>query len=145
MKIQQYRFGSRLDFQRYIDPRAMDFAIPKLLFQPLLENAIKYGEDEEGKLAISFKVSVTDNQLMILVKDKGKGMEAGTLQELLDLLQSHSNETDHRGLFNVQRRVQLLYGEEYGLQIDCPPEGGTEISLRLPGVLKKKDEVKEDG
>ena len=145
MKIQQYRFGSRLDFQRYIDPRAMDFAIPKLLFQPLLENAIKYGEDEEGKLAISFKVSVTDNQLMILVKDKGRGMEAGKLQELLELLQSQSNETDHRGLFNVQRRVQLLYGEEYGLQIACPPEGGTEISLRLPGVLKKKDEVEEDG
>ena len=143
MKIQQYRFGSRLDFQKEIDPKALSASIPKLLFQPLLENAIKYGEDEEGKLKIEFRVSLQEGALCIMVKDKGLGMEQEKLQELEKLLSNQDNNTGHRGLFNVQRRVQLLYGEEYGLKILCPQEGGTEISLKLPVHLQKMETARD--
>ena len=137
MKIQKYRFGSRLDFASDIDARALGVYIPKLLFQPLLENAIKYGEDEKGQMRIEFRVALQEGCLHILVKDRGRGMEPGKLQGLEELLASGDNNTGHRGLFNVQRRVQLLYGEEYGLKIACPAEGGTEISLELPGNLQR--------
>ncbi|MBO6292808.1 MAG: sensor histidine kinase [Selenomonas sp.] len=135
MKIQQYRFGSRLAFQQEIDSGALSCRIPKLLFQPLLENAIKYGEDEEGKLDISFQIRAAGKGVEITVRDRGRGIGAEQLAELQALLSSGDNNTGHKGLFNVQRRVQLLYGEKYGLKIACPPEGGTEIKLLLPLYL----------
>ncbi|ORU00232.1 Two-component sensor kinase [Anaerovibrio sp. JC8] len=138
MKIQQYRFGSRLEFNADIESAARSAAVPKLLFQPLLENAIKYGEDEDGKLRISFQVQVIDGQLHVLVKDSGRGIEEEKLAQLRNLLESSENDTGHWGLFNVQRRLQLLYGTDYGLTLSCPPDGGTEISLRLP--LTKKEQ-----
>ena len=110
----------------------MSCRIPKLLFQPLLENAIKYGEDEEGKLDIFFQIRVGEKGVEITVQDKGRGIGPEQLAELQSLLASGDNNTGHKGLFNVQRRVQLLYGEKYGLKIACPPEGGTEIRVLLP-------------
>lgn len=138
MKIQQYRFGSRLDFTADIDESALGRQVPKLLFQPLLENAIKYGEDEYGKLKILFQAKIREDCLNVLVKDEGRGIAAEKLQELRALLASSANHSSHRGLFNVQRRLQLLYGESYGLQIGCPLDGGTEIRLSIP--LQKKEQ-----
>ena len=138
MKIQQYRFGSRLDFTADIDESALGRQVPKLLFQPLLENAIKYGEDEYGKLKILFQAKIREGCLNVLVKDEGRGIAAEKLQELQNLLASSANHSSHRGLFNVQRRLQLLYGESCGLQIGCPLDGGTEIRLSIP--LQKKEQ-----
>lgn len=138
MKIQKYRFGSRLDFVSDIDEGALKRPVPKLLFQPLLENAIKYGEDEYGQLRITFQVKLQAEKLKVLVKDEGRGMEAGKLAELQKLLACTENNSSHKGLFNVQRRLQLLYGEDCGLDIVCPREGGTEIRLELP--LEKKEQ-----
>lgn len=137
MKIQKYRFGSRLDFQADVDTAARQVPVPKLMFQPLLENAIKYGETAEGNLRIMFQVKRQDNLLQILVKDAGGGIEKDRLAQLNELLKSSENNSSHKGLFNVQRRLQLLYGENCGLSINCPAEGGTEIRLHLP-ILKKE-------
>ncbi|SFW29962.1 cache domain-containing sensor histidine kinase [Selenomonas ruminantium] len=139
MKIQKYRFGSRLDFTMEIDKRAETVPVPKLLFQPLLENAIKYGEDEEGNLRINFCIEWQESQLNVRVKDAGGGIAPAKLAELQALLQSSTNNSSHKGLFNVQRRLQLLYGEACGLKIDCPATGGTEIHLCLP-LLKKESQ-----
>ena len=137
MKIQKYRFGSRLEFQADVDKTARQVPVPKLMFQPLLENAIKYGENAEGNLRIMFQVKRQDNTLQILVKDAGGGIEKAQLAQLNELLKSSENNSRHKGLFNVQRRLQLLYGENCGLSINCPAEGGTEIRLHLP-ILKKE-------
>ncbi len=137
MKIQKYRFGSRLDFKADVDKAARQVPVPKLMFQPLLENAIKYGENAEGNLRIMFQVKRQDNTLQILVKDAGGGIEKDRLAQLNELLKSSENNSSHKGLFNVQRRLQLLYGENCGLSINCPAEGGTEIRLHLP-ILKKE-------
>lgn len=138
IKIQQYRFGSRLEFNANIEQAARSATIPKLLFQPLLENAIKYGEDEYGKLKINFQVQIADGQLHVLVKDAGKGMGEEKLKQLRKLLTSSENDTGHWGLFNVQRRLQLIYGTDYGLTLSCPQEGGMEIRLSIP--LSKKEQ-----
>ena len=139
MKIQKYRFGSRLDFQADVDTAARQVPVPKLMFQPLLENAIKYGENAEGNLRIMFQVKRQDNTLQILIKDAGGGIEKGQLAQLNELLKRSENNSRHKGLFNVQRRLQLLYGENCGLSINCPAEGGTEIRLHLP-ILKKESQ-----
>ena len=137
MKIQKYRFGSRLAFTSEVDAAAQQAAVPKLLFQPLLENAIKYGEDADGNLRIIFQIKRRDNALLVLVKDAGGGIEQSQLTRLQSLLKSTENNSSHKGLFNVQRRLQLLYGEACGLRIDCPAEGGTEIRLHLPLIKKE--------
>jgi len=138
MTIQKYRFGSRLKFNADIELAARSAAIPKLLFQPLLENAIKYGEDENGNLQIDFRVQIREEQLQVLVKDGGRGIDEDKLAQLRNLLGSSENDTGHWGLYNVQRRLQLLYGTDYGLSLECPPDGGTEIRLSLP--LAKKEQ-----
>ena len=104
----------------------------------LKPDAIKYGEDEYGKLKILFQAKIWDGSLNVLVKDEGRGIAAEKLQELRALLASSANHSSHRGLFNVQRRLQLLYGESCGLQIGCPLDGGTEIRLSIP--LQKKEQ-----
>ncbi|MCR5758660.1 MAG: histidine kinase [Selenomonas sp.] len=138
MKIQKYRFGSRLAFTAEIDEAAKSVPVPKLMFQPLLENAIKYGEDAEGLLRILFQIKRQGDVLQVLVRDQGAGIEQEKLAQLQQLLQSSENHSIHKGLFNVQRRLELLYGEGYGLQIQCPPEGGTEIRLCLPLLEKEQ-------
>jgi len=137
MKIQQYRFGSRLEFSREVDPAAEKVPVPKLIFQPLLENAIKYGEDETGRLRISFQVSVTGSRLQAVVRDGGRGIEPEKLIGLRKFLTSNSSDTAHHGLYNVWRRLGLMYGGRCQLDIDCPEEGGTVITLRLP--LEEKE------
>lgn len=132
MKIQKYRFGRRLEFMADIDERALARKVPKLLFQPLLENAVKYGEDDYGNLRITFQAKIQGDMLKVLVKDEGRGMEEQQLRELQAMLSGSENNSSHKGLFNVQRRLQLLYGEASGLQLICPPEGGTELHLSLP-------------
>ncbi len=141
MKIQKYRFGSRLDFREEIDEAAWQAAVPKLIFQPLLENAIKYGEDVEGNLHILFRIRRQGSDLQVLVKDAGGGMEREKLVRLQTLLQSSENNSCHKGLFNVQRRLRLLYGTDCGIRIDCPAEGGMEIRLNLPLVKKESEDA----
>ena len=88
-------------------------------------------------LARTLARTLTDRpRLLRLLSMNLYDMEANSrpeqLAELQSLLASGDNNTGHKGLFNVQRRVQLLYGEKYGLKIACPPEGGTEIRVLLP-------------
>ena len=137
MKIQQYRFGSRLEFSQEIDSAAEKAMVPKLIFQPLLENAIKYGEDEAGRIRLSFQVRVAGGRLLAAVRDGGRGIEPEKLARLRQLLASGGNDTAHHGLYNVWRRLGLVYGDSCRLDIDCPEEGGTVIALQLPLDVKE--------
>ena len=151
MKIQQYRFGDRFRLEIDIDdPEVLDYYIPRLIFQPIAENAVVHGLKDTLKGGIvSISVDSTDD-LIIVISDNGKGM---SLEEL-DSLNSRIHATEpesaddaaqdgtHTGiaLINVHRRIELLYGPPYGVNVYSSANRGTDVELVLP-IRKLEEEL----
>lgn len=140
-KIQQFRFNNR--FRLSILPIARDnleqCRLPKLSLQPILENAILHGM--EGMLAtgtITIRVEGTEHLVIVTVSDDGMGMNEETLLALQARVRGEAVEAraDGRGtglaLPNVARRIRLMFGEHYGMQIMSTVGTGTDVMLLLP-------------
>ncbi|SFT76123.1 Histidine kinase-, DNA gyrase B-, and HSP90-like ATPase [Selenomonas sp. GACV-9] len=132
MQIQKYRFGERLHYTEYVDERSHGCHIPKLLFQPVLENAIKYGEAADGTIDVRLSVNAIGDDLMVVIEDKGQGMTTEVFTHLQRLLREGENTSIHKGIYNVHRRIQLMFGMAYGLKLLQPAGGGTRVEMRLP-------------
>ena len=137
VEIQQLRFGSRLEYREQIDPQSLGCEIPKLIFQPALENAVKYGADAKGKIAILLQAEFCEDTLQIRIGDQGRGMEPETFARLQALLESEENDSVHMGVYNIHRRIRLMYGKPYGVQVKQREAGGTEVMLVLP-ILREE-------
>jgi len=140
IEIQRQRFGARLDYQQEIAEAAKNCLVPKLLLQPVVENAVHYGADPEGNIRIRTRISAMHGKLRIVIEDAGPGMETETLHRLRTIMKRGENSSSHTGIYNVHRRIQLLYGMEFGLHIVSPPEGGTRVEMVLPIKRGKGDE-----
>lgn len=132
MQIQQLRFGQRLRYSERIDAQVRGCLIPKLLFQPVLENAIKYGESADGTIEVRLSVLALQDDLMVIIEDKGQGMTPEVLSHVQQLLHGKENSSMHKGIYNVHRRIQLMFGTAYRLKLLQPLSGGTRIEMRLP-------------
>ena len=130
--IQRFRYGDQLKCQMDIPDDIMDCKVPRLILQPLVENAIIHGVSKKigiGHIVISGQR--TDDRLILCVRDDGPGMS----RERADQVLSHSIEDSSRdtiGLFNVHRRLVLLYGKGYGLEITSTPGFGTIVKVHIP-------------
>lgn len=138
LDIMKYRFGRRLSWELDIQVDMERVWIPKLIFQPILENAIKYGESEDGSISIALKAVEKSDTLLISVVNGGLPMGKDTLQMMQELLQSENNFSVHTGIYNVHRRLRLMYGKRYGLTVHCPDIGGTVVELCLPLIKEQK-------
>lgn len=132
MQIQQARFGKRLLYEEDIATDLLAAVVPKLIFQPLLENAIKYGESADGSINIKLSVCAVKNDLCVTISDKGTGLDAAKLNNILAMLEEKTAVTTHTGIYNVHRRLRLLYGEPYGVNVDSTAAAGTTITIKLP-------------
>lgn len=117
----------------------LSYQLPALTVQPLVENALVHGcEDKAGEIMIRIALSAGDGQLTIQVHDNGVGMDRETLCALQEQLARCDNEavegteTGGIGLVNIQRRVHLIFGDAWGIQIDSTPGEGTTATLALP-------------
>ena len=136
LAIQKMRFGARVNAEFEIDPSidTDSCQILPLLLQPIVENAIVHGlenVDAVGHLTIS--VQTQSDLLLIRIRDNGDGMSAEELQALRERIRNHDPEDTHSiGLYNIDQRIHLLYGEEYGLEVESVLHEGTCVTLRLP-------------
>ena len=107
--------------------------IPQFILQPIMENAVvhAFGDASSGYF-IRIHSSACDNVLHILVEDNGRGMEKNKLHSLQLSLNRDEAPDESIGLVNVNQRIQLFYGESYGLQISSTPGKGTRIEILLP-------------
>ena len=142
--IQKYRFGDRL--QLHIDydiaeyEKIMNCRIPKLTLQPILENSIIHGVELKvggGNLYIRFQC--TKDRLIIRISDDGVGMDEMTLAKLNQKLGKstkafHDNEEKQGGiaLVNVNNRIHLIFGDEYGMHVYSVPGEGTDVEITIP-------------
>ena len=138
--IQKYRFGNRFNFVISTQPETEECIIPKLIIQPIIENAIKYGFEEKDCLTVRIKSSMMGETLVLAIFDDGDGMEPEQLLAINNILNSKTNESNHIGLFNVHRRIQLMYGSDYGIDINSQKGEGTAVRITLPIYRRGDDE-----
>ena len=143
-QIQRFRFGEKINFQvdwdREQDPGIMQAKIPKLTLQPIVENAIFHGiEPKMGKGLVTLRLERTPRRLLITVSDNGVGMEEAQVDQLNDKLRGASltyikkdKKTSGIALLNVNNRIKLLFGDEYGIYLYSKAGAGTDVEITLP-------------
>jgi two-component system sensor histidine kinase YesM len=130
VNIMKLRYTNLFEVITDIDERFLDYGVPPLILQPLVENAIYHGT---GKPGMTIRVEVEDagRDFLLRVRDNGSGMTDSVLKRLRDSLTA--GETSERiGISNVNERIRLKYGEPYGLTIESEFNVGTTVTLRLP-------------
>jgi two-component system sensor histidine kinase YesM len=138
LSLLQSRFGDRLQFTIDVDPKWLDLVLPALSIQPLVENAVEHGaERKRGTSVIHVQALEDGNDLIILVENNGPGIPPEKLKEIRQkLADGYSHAESGIGLVNANRRIQLKYGLDYGLDIESDSQQGVRCSLRLPATRK---------
>lgn len=127
--MKEFKKAARIKFVCKIEEELRQCYILKMLIQPIVENSLKHGgvmEDKDGYISISIYADGGD--VVIDVEDNGRGLSEEESRDILARLQKG----DGIGLFNIQKRIQLYYGEEYGVSITGEKGIFTCVSLRIP-------------
>lgn len=129
--IMQNRFEDKFEVQYEIDKEMDLYKVPKLFLQPFVENAIIHGFEciETGGI-LKIKGKVIKSNACFIIEDNGKGMSQEKIKEIM------GKSTKRIGISNVNSRIQLMYGEKYGVYIKSQENLGTKIIIKLP--LKEK-------
>lgn len=140
--IQNMRYDDIIGSEFDVEEAAFDVMIPKLTLQPLVENSIYHGiKVKEGKTGSLFlKVRKRSSDVLITLADTGTGMS----QQQIDEMNQHLSEYDDSfgyGVRNVNKRIELLYGEEYGLYYLRNESGGVTVEIHLPYVTQVEDGI----
>lgn len=128
--IQKNRFEDRLQYRIAIPPELEDLQVPRLILQPLVENAIQHGLSPRIRQLFIEIEAVQTEEIRLTVRDNGAGMTEATRNRVLS--QPTVSGQDHIGLTNVDHRIRLIYGEAYGVAITSEPDRGAVVSIRLP-------------
>lgn len=136
LEIQKIRLGGNFSYSIDVKKKFLEYLTPKLIIQPIVENAIKHGyiQDKEFKISIKFKQK--KERIQIGIFDNGNGIEKVELKLLKErILKRNVSLKEHIGMYNVQRRIELLYGKNYGLNIRSSVNRGTYIRIEIPFKL----------
>ena len=129
LTIQKLRYGEKLVTSIHLDPTCAHIKTPKLVIQPLVENAIIHGlEPKVGNWFLAVRVEAVGRQIQITIEDNGVGFDRTTLPRDLNEL---ANST-HVGVYNVYRRLSLAYQNELEFSIDSTVGKGTIVRIGLP-------------
>ncbi|THF80368.1 sensor histidine kinase [Cohnella fermenti] len=134
--IQKCRFGKNLQYEIHSEAETEDCIVPKLLIQPLIENSIKYGFADQPTLSIRVFTRQVEDKLEVVVEDDGSGITEDMQTKLNGIFRAGVNPTKHIGLYNVHRRVQLMYGKDYGVEIINGQLRGFLIRIVLPAARR---------
>ncbi len=134
LQIQQVRYQDILEYEISINEEIMHCQIPKITLQPLVENALYHGiKYKRGKGKIVVSGYIQDNACVLTVRDDGVGMTRERLLQVQGGLTTKiENSNDFYGLYNVNERIRLKFGEKYGLRIDSVLQEGTVVEVWLP-------------
>ncbi|MFJ7856651.1 sensor histidine kinase [Peribacillus sp. NPDC097206] len=151
LTLQKYRYEERLFFTIHSDVQTDHFFILKFVFQPIVENAIKYGVEQGKPVHIDIHITHYDHEgedaISITIKDDGPGIKDEVLQLLLNSLLSDpmANRDAQFGIINVHGRIKLTFGDGFGLKMVSAYGKGTEVNIIIPKItsshLFQKGEV----
>lgn len=159
MQIQKTRYRDRLQYSLESTPEVEELYVLKLLLQPIVENAIYHGiKARRGPGTIKIKAEAAEGCLLLTVIDNGAGMKPDTLEQLrrkladpFAAMEENPAESERSGrsygMLNVQARIKLTFGEEYGITLESTEGEGTTVYIKhplqhtLPPVPDKEDQT----
>jgi sensor histidine kinase YesM len=149
MLIQKFRFENSLNYELEMESGVEECIVPKLTIQPFIENSIKYGFLDREALNIRLRcffqeVNIAfgaEKDLILEISNDGKHIDEQQMSEIKELLHGADNKTNHIGIYNIHRRVQLMYGKEYGVSIENKYENecdsGVVVTIKLPVIFEE--------
>ncbi len=136
LQIQQARYQDILEYEIHIDPCLYQYKILKLTLQPLVENSLYHGiKYKRAKGMISISGTLSGDRIFFTVKDNGVGMEQAELEKLKGEITKPCKDTEKGfGLANVNERIRMNFGTEYGMTIDSVYGEGTCVTIVIPAI-----------
>lgn len=139
VSLQRYRYMDCFTVDYDITEESRSCYVPRLLLQPIVENAILHGMDvKRSDNHIRVAALVTDGSLWITIQDNGRGMTPEQLKKLLDASLDDHRQFTGIGVANIRERLRLSYGTEGGLQVFSTPGAGTKFVLCLPASYEER-------
>ena len=135
--IQSYRYKNQFTYSFDVDKSVLGYMCNKITIQPFIENAIYHGLDrmvDEGEIKIIVRRQGKD--IVIIVKDNGLGM---TQEQCQTILQKDRSDSKGIGVKNVNDRLKIYFGEEYGITIDSELDVGTTVTIKIPKIEKGQE------
>ena len=136
--INHTRYGDAVQVEFYVSQNCRDCLLPKMILQPFVENAFFHAFPSGRSGTIEIYMKQKEEELEIRVVDDGVGMEQNRAEEAVkqDRNKEHFSGI---GIHNVQERLELLYGKQYGVSVNSSPEEGTEVTIRLPANRRQTE------
>lgn len=139
--IMQTRYPGRIEVKFAEEDYFSETYIPRMLIQPIVENAVVHGiSGRKGKIEIG---AIASGQVLyVIVTDDGKGMDNATYEKVTESI--NSTDSDYKklesiALGNIQKRIRMLCGEGYGIEIESAPGKGTKVAVKLPLVIREEE------
>ena len=135
LEIQRYRYQDILDYEIDFDEGILEYHIQKLTLQPIVENALYHGiKNKRGKGMIKVLGKEEADTIVFSIIDDGIGMKPEELERLRSLIAGNITDDDQSGygMANVEKRLEMLYGEEYGMTVESEYGEGTTVNVRIP-------------
>ncbi len=132
--LQKMRFEDKLEYViRVSDDSILDLMLPKLSIEPLVENSVVHGlEKKLGKGTVELNIRMEDDSIYFEVADNGVGFESNSINLNDDAPVGKRKGHNSIGLINTHKRITLMYGESYGIQIESQIDKGSKVTVRIP-------------
>lgn len=143
VEMQKLRYKDKFTFEYSVEEKLLDCKIVKLVLQPLVENAIYYGvKQSSSSRTITIRVFARKENIVIRVRDNGAGIPPVVVQNLNQSFRRNLlKENQHIGLRNVNQRIKLSFGEQYGLSVRSMLGAGTIVEMTLPMIPDTKSKA----
>ncbi len=135
LKIENFRFCDKNIYTISVNDELLNYKIPKMSMQPLVENACKHGlQSIVGTGKINIDINMSDEGLRISVEDNGSGMDSNKLNQIINCISDEKETSSHIGIRNVYRRLKLFYGDEVDFNIESTLNVGTIVYFVIPAT-----------
>jgi two-component system sensor histidine kinase YesM len=138
LKIQKFRYKSQFDYKFKVEDNCLGYLCNKITLQPMIENAIVHGLDLTDKGEIVIEVYEEDKNIVMTVWDNGVGM---TEEQCKEIMQKDTHQKGCIGIKNVNDRIKIYFGEQYGITISSELDEWTKVEIRMPKISEESYEL----
>jgi len=136
LELFSYRFKEGLNSKFYLAPGVSKYMIPTYVLQPIVENALIHGlNQEEDDQRLDICIQMDGERICILISDNGKGLDREQLRILQEKIKNSDIKQEGIGLININQRLKILFGGEYGISVGNASERGLVVTVRIPAVI----------
>lgn len=145
IRILNFRYFERFSFILNVQKEAEPYMVPRFILQPLVENAVLHGFDSNDICAtIKIDIHLEKDELLLCVTDDRKGLSAEKIKEILSTEKKSERSLNKIGVYNVNQRIKLAYGQKYAIKIDSKQGCYTKVTIRIPAQCRGTDNEQEN-